>query len=71
MLAGLLAERHSGEPSRAAEAQLLAAGPPPSAGVGACCEGDQAREVALNMGAFGLLRAPLLGRGAGLALRRE
>lgn len=66
-LAGLLAERHPGEPSRAAEAQLLAAG----TGSANSCEGDKAQEVALTMGAFGLLRTPLLGRGAGLALRRE
>ncbi|KAK9800231.1 hypothetical protein WJX73_002007 [Symbiochloris irregularis] len=68
-LAGLLAERNPAEPSRAAEAQLLAAGATAPA-ANAACEADKAREVALNMGAFGLLRAPLLGRGAGLALRR-
>lgn len=69
-MAGLLAEHQPGEPSRAAEAALLPAcklGQPEAAG---SSEKERAKGVSLQMGAFGLLRAPLLGRGAGLSLKR-
>lgn len=70
-MAGLLAEHQPGEPSRAAEAALLPAcklGQPEAAG---SSEKERAKGVSLQMGAFGLLRAPLLGRGAGLSLKRK
>lgn len=68
LLAGLLAEAQPGEPSRAAEASLLSTN---AREPGRGSERDRAKGVALEMGAFGLLRAPLLGRGAGLALKRR
>ena len=67
-LAGLLAEQHPGEAPRAAETSLLTSGSP---AVGCASDKDRAMDMALHMGAFGLLRSPLLGRGSGLTLRRE
>ena len=63
-MAGLLAESLPGEPPRAAEASLLPTLPPTApAGV----PGSGAPEL----GAFAVLQAPLLARGAGANLRRE
>ena len=63
-MAGLLAERLPGEPPRAAEASLLPT-LPPNAPTGIPGSATPER------GAFAVLQAPLLARGAGANLRRE